>query len=257
MSDVDEVIRTVDSVRGIATWDPSALSAALGVAVRRATGQDRNEKLYEGPILKGPFTRVRMERPVQSGPGRWSVWLGISENINIRIVDLKSRLPNVKFTPQPPPTPGYKGPPVWVTSGVTTYPECTAVFTLKAVGDVSTERLVRVVLWRPPALEAPDHYAPQHFRAYRVSEGSAEHFVIERASTHSQVLQVTKLALSERTLHVDFVIDDIALGDDAAQVLIKSLLLEGMLKDRFAGKVDQVLYADTEIPAIPTAPWPY
>jgi hypothetical protein len=255
MSDLDEVIRTVDLIRGIATWDPPAVSAGLGVTLRRVSTHTRNQKRYDGALEPDPLTHVRLERAVQSGPRRWAVSVDIAENVNIQIQDLQSRLPNMRLTPEPPPTPGYKGPPIWFTSGVRTYPECSAIFSFEAVGDVSKDRLVQVVLWRPPAVEAPDHYAPQHFRAYRVSEGSAEHFVIERIATHSQVLHAAKLTLSGRTLQLEFVIDDIALGDDAALVLIKEALLRGLLNDRFAGKVDQIAYTDAEIPETKTAPW--
>ncbi|MFZ5895133.1 MAG: hypothetical protein ACOY0T_29000 [Myxococcota bacterium] len=253
MSPIEELIHTIDRIRSIPAWEPAAINAALAVELQRMPTTTPRYKLYQA-TLAAPFTRVRLDRPVQAGPTKWSVSISIHQDVSIGFKELRPRLPAIdKLVPPMMPTPG--GPPIWSHSVLVSYPECGGSFRFEAVHDLANDRLVEFALARPAPAEAPDHYAPKHFRAYRIAEGADEHFVIERTGSHSETLRVSELKLSQRTLSVPFLIKDIALGDEAAQVLIKEVLLKGMLNERFAGNVDQIVFTDTEIGATETASW--
>jgi hypothetical protein len=253
MCPVEELIHTIDQIRSVPAWEPAAINAVLAVELQRVPTTTPRYKLYEAP-LASPFLRVRLGRPVQAGPTKWSVSVSIHQDVSVGFKELKPRLPVIdKLVPPMMPTPG--GPPIWSHSVLVSYPECGGSFRFEAVRDLANDRLIEFALARSAAAEAPDHYAPKHFRAYRVAEADDEHFVIQRTGSHTEAVRVSELKLSQRTLTVPFLIEDAALGDEAAQVLIKSVLLKGLLNERFAGEVDEVVFTDTEIGLTVTSGW--
>ncbi|MGC4095093.1 MAG: hypothetical protein QM756_45675 [Polyangiaceae bacterium] len=248
MSHGSEVFRVIEVLRALPVWDVAEVGQVLGVRLFREPFRAVNYKFYGCAWEHESFERVEFKRAIQAGTGG-GVSITLRKTARVSESGLKRRFPTAPSTvgvlpaPAPGAPPGM--PPTMLHFLEVPYPPCSANFIIE--GADPRPFLVSFSVSHVRAPQEPSVAFPSDsYRAYSLSEGADERFVIERVGAGTPAISVEQPKLAQRTLNVTYTVLDEEMGDDTAEALIRCVLLGTLLRSRYDGRIDLVCYSNSE-----------
>jgi hypothetical protein len=247
MSNAQDVIELVNTLRQIPEWSLVAVNQALAVQLLRDKKATAKIKRYLGELNRGGLEKVTLTLPIFGGHLGWRVHVKVDPESHILRSDLGDLIsPHAKGGVNPAPAPGNKGPAIHSHWWNAPHAQGDATFSFEQC-DSSDYYLVSVILDRPHPGNDPDHYDSARFRAYASERGGAMSYVIERTATRTEAVEVPHAKLAQRKLSVSYAAVEPMIGEPLARKLIRQLLIDGLLRSELDGKLDSIAYTALEL----------
>ena len=246
-SNPQQTIELVARLRAVPEWSVGEIESTFGIELLRDGKSTAKLKRYHSARHGSLFALTTLDQPILGGHLPWRVLIDVNESGDVRRGHLASIIPaGSKGGMNPLPAPGSKGPAPFRFWLRVPHPlgECSFSF-LRSEDDV--ERLDGITLLRPHPGNDPSSFDASCFRAYTTDEPGENGYALERASTHTDAVLVPKLALTGRTVSLDYVAAEIMVGEPLARDLIRKLLIEGLLAPKLAGHYDTIAFTSVEL----------
>ncbi|MEO7034543.1 MAG: hypothetical protein ABI548_11605 [Polyangiaceae bacterium] len=246
-SNQQQTIELVARLRAVSEWSVGEVESEFGIRLLRDGKSTAKLKVYDAPAREGLFTRTTLNQPIFGGHLGWRILIRVNEAGDVRRSHLESIIPAGSKGGMPPlPTPGSKGPAPFRFWQRVPHPlgECSFSFVGR---EDNIERLDGITLHRPHPGNDPAYFDASCFRAYATEEASANGYAIERISSRTEAVVVPKLALSGRTLSLEYVAAESMVGEPLARDLLRKLLIEGRLARKLAGQYDTIAFTSVEL----------